>query len=573
MSAVEEEQNAQNVQDTQNLTPTPSGSNSFASTPSNKADAMENKDQEEDENYVAPAEMPRQPASAYVTISIMCVMIAFGGFVFGWDTGTISGFVNETDYIRRFGQVDHHTGERYLSRVRMGLMVSIFNIGCCVGGITLSKTGDMWGRRIGLIIVVTIYTIGIVIQIASINKWFQYFIGRIVAGLGVGGIAVLSPMLISEVSPKHFRGTLISCFQLMITAGIFLGYCTNYGTKTYSNSVQWRVPLGLCFAWSLFMIGGMLFVPESPRYLAEVGRFEEAKRSISISNKVPVEDPAVTAELEILQAAIEAERLAGNASWAEIFSPKVKVVQRLIMGMMIQSLQQLTGDNYFFYYGTTIFKSVGLDDSFETSIVLGVVNFASTFFALYVVDHFGRRTCLLWGAAGMTACMVIYAAVGVKRLWPHGKGNGSSKGAGNCMIVFACFFIFCFASTWAPIPYVVNSETYPLRVKSKCMSIAQGCNWLWGFLISFFTPFITGAINFSYGFVFMGCLVFSFFYVFFFVPETKGLSLEDVNTMWMEGTLPWKSAEWVPPSKRGAGFDTAQFAHDDKPAWKRLLGQ
>ena len=138
MSAVEEEQNAQNVQATQKLTPTPSGSNSFASTPSNKADAMENKDQEEDENYVAPAEMPRQPASAYVTISIMCVMIAFGGFVFGWDTGTISGFVNESDYIRRFGQIDHHTGERYLSRVRMGLMVSIFNIGCCVGGITLS---------------------------------------------------------------------------------------------------------------------------------------------------------------------------------------------------------------------------------------------------------------------------------------------------------------------------------------------------------------------------------------------------------------------------------------------------
>ena len=357
MSAVEEEQNAQNVQDTQNLTPTPSGSNSFASTPSNKADAMENKDQEEDENYVAPAEMPRQPASAYVTISIMCVMIAFGGFVFGWDTGTISGFVNETDYIRRFGQVDHHTGERYLSRVRMGLMVSIFNIGCCVGGITLSKTGDMWGRRIGLIIVVTIYTIGIVIQIASINKWFQYFIGRIVAGLGVGGIAVLSPMLISEVSPKHFRGTLISCFQLMITAGIFLGYCTNYGTKTYSNSVQWRVPLGLCFAWSLFMIGGMLFVPDLHVTWPRLVDSRRPRDPFPFLTRFQSRTQPLPLSWKILQAAIEAERLAGNASWAKIFSPKVKVVQRLIMGMMIQSLQQLTGDNYFFYYGTTIFKS------------------------------------------------------------------------------------------------------------------------------------------------------------------------------------------------------------------------
>ncbi|MCO0638383.1 MFS transporter, partial [Lutimaribacter sp. EGI FJ00014] len=168
---------------------------------------------------------------------------------------------------------------------------------------------------------------------------------------------------------------------------------------------------------------------------------------------------------------------------------------------------------------------------------------------------YGRRRCLLWGAASMTACMVVFASVGVTRLWPNGKKNGSSKGAGNCMIVFTCFYLFCFATTWAPIPFVVNSETFPLRVKSKCMAIAQACNWIWGFLISFFTPFITGAINFYYGYVFMGCMVFAYFYVFFFVPETKGLSLEEVNDMYAEGVLPWKSASWVPVSKRGADYN------------------
>lgn len=158
-------------------------------------------------------------------------MVAFGGFVFGWDTGTISGFVNQTDFLRRFGQ-QRSDGTYYLSNVRTGLIVAIFNIGCAIGGITLSKLGDIWGRRLGLVTVVVVYTIGIVIQIASIDKWYQYFIGRIISGLGVGGIAVLSPMLISEVSPKQLRGTLVSCYQLMITCGIFLGYCTNYGTKT-----------------------------------------------------------------------------------------------------------------------------------------------------------------------------------------------------------------------------------------------------------------------------------------------------------------------------------------------------
>ncbi|KAH7609315.1 Major facilitator superfamily (MFS) profile [Nakaseomyces glabratus] len=522
-----------------------------------------------DEDGQPMVEIPKKPASAYVAISIFCLFIAFGGFVFGWDTGTISGFVAQTDFIRRMGQT-RANGTHYLSKVRTGLIVSIFNIGCAIGGVVLSKLGDVYGRKIGLISVVVIYIVGIVIQIATIDKWYQYFIGRIISGLGVGGIAVLSPMLISEVSPKHMRGSLVSCYQLMITCGIFLGYCTNYGTKNYSNSVQWRVPLGLCFAWALFMIGGMTFVPESPRYLIEVGRVEEARRSIAISNKVSPDDPAVTFEVENVQAGVEAERLAGSASWGELFSTKTKIFQRLIMGIMIQSLQQLTGDNYFFYYGTTVFKAVGLEDSFQTSIVIGVVNFASTFVALYVVDRFGRRRCLLWGAAAMTACMVVFASVGVTRLYPHGMKQPSSKGAGNCMIVFTCFYIFCFATTWAPIPFVVNSETFPLRVKAKCMAIAQASNWIWGFLIAFFTPFITNAINFYYGYVFMGCLCFSYFYVFFFIPETKGLTLEEVNTMWEEGVLAWKSPNWVPPSKRDASYDADALMHDDKPWYKRF---
>ncbi|CCF55990.1 hypothetical protein KAFR_0A05550 [Kazachstania africana CBS 2517] len=559
--------------DLQNPQTSVQDASSFTSTPSNKVENDELKafNESNDDDQVA-IEIPKKPASAYITVSIMCIMIAFGGFVFGWDTGTISGFVNQTDFLRRFGELDSE-GVPYLSKVRTGLVVSIFNIGCAIGGIILAKAGDMYGRKKGLIIVVVIYIVGQVICIASVKAWYQYFIGRIIAGLGVGGIAVLSPMLISEVSPKHLRGTLVSCYQLMITLGIFLGYCTNYGTKTYSDSRQWRIPLGLCFAWALFMIGGMTFVPESPRYLVEVGQIEEAKRSISISNKVGMEDPSVLAEIEIIQAGVEAEKLAGNASWGELFSTKTKIFQRLLMGAMIQSLQQLTGDNYFFYYGTTIFQSVGMNDSFETSIVLGIVNFASTFVGIYVVERYGRRRCLLWGSASMTACMVVFASVGVTRLWPNGKGNGSSKGAGNCMIVFTCFYIFCFATTWAPIPFVINSETFPLRVKSKCMAVAQACNWLWGFLIGFFTPFITGAIDFYYGYVFMGCLCFSYFYVFFFVPETKGLTLEEVNTMWEEGVLPWKSDSWVPPTRRGADYDAEALKHDNKPFYKSLMGR
>ncbi|KAF4004082.1 Sugar (and other) transporter family protein [Saccharomyces cerevisiae] len=491
------------------LSTTESNSNSAVGAPSVKTEHGDSKDSLNLDATEAPIDLPQKPLSAYTTVAILCLMIAFGGFIFGWDTGTISGFVNLSDFIRRFGQ-KNDKGTYYLSKVRMGLIVSIFNIGCAIGGIVLSKVGDIYGRRIGLITVTAIYVVGILIQITSINKWYQYFIGRIISGLGVGGIAVLSPMLISEVAPKHIRGTLVQLYQLMGTMGIFLGYCTNYGTKNYHNATQWRVGLGLCFAWATFMVRSETFTIEIQQSLSD--------------------DPALLAEYDTIKAGIEIEKLAGNASWSELLSTKTKVFQRVLMGVMIQSLQQLTGDNYFFYYGTTIFKSVGLKDSFQTSIIIGVVNFFSSFIAVYTIERFGRRTCLLWGAASMLCCFAVFASVGVTKLWPQGSSHQdiTSQGAGNCMIVFTMFFMFSFATTWAGGCFVIVSETFPLRVKSRGMAIATAANWMWGFLISFFTPFITGAINFYYGYVFLGCLVFAYFYVFFFVPETKGLTLEEV---------------------------------------------
>ncbi|SCU91814.1 LADA_0F12244g1_1 [Lachancea dasiensis] len=551
-----------------------SQSSRVMNAPEPKANRVDSHDEIDELKKEAEEQLASKGRGDFLFVSICCVMVAFGGFVFGWDTGTISGFVQQTDFKNRFGQINS-SGERYLSNVRTGLMVSIFNIGCAIGGIVLGKVGEVYGRRLGLTIVVIIYAVGIVIQIASIDKWYQYFIGRIISGLGVGAITILSPMLISEVAPKHLRGTLVSCYQFMVTGGIFLGYCTNFGTKNYNNSVQWRVPLGLCFAWALFMIAGMSFVPESPRYLVEAGKLEEARRSLARANKAQLEDAVVTLELESIEANVEAEKMAGKAGWKELIVGKPQMLKRTLNGIVVMSLQQLTGDNYFFYYGTTIFKAVGLTDSFETSIVLGVVNFFSTSLSLYTVDRFGRRNCLIYGAMGMVACYVVYASVGVTRLYPEGADHPdvSSKGAGNVLIVFACFYIFCFATTWAPIAYVLISETYPLRVKGKAMSIASASNWMWGFLISFFTPFITSAINFYYGYVFMGCMIFAIFYVFFMVPETKGLTLEEVNEMYQEGVLPWRSTAWVPASRRGADYHAEDLQNDDQnlPFYKRYF--
>lgn len=169
----------------------------------------------------------------------------------------------------------------------------------------------------------------------------------------------------------------------------------------------------------------------------------------------------------------------------------------------------------------------------------------------------------------MMACMVIYVSVGVTSLYPNGMDQPTSKGAGNCMICFTMFYIFCYALKWAPIAWIVTARVFPLRVKSKCMAPASASDWLWGFLISFFTPFITGAIKFYYGYVFVGSLCFSYFYVFFFVPESKGLTLEQIDEMWVEGVLSWKSTEWVPAARKNDQYSAEDLKLDDKPWCKR----
>ena len=488
-----------------------------------------------------------KPVSAYIGIIIMCFLIAFGGFVFGFDTGTISGFINMSDFLERFGGTKAD-GTLYFSNVRTGLMIGLFNAGCAIGALFLSKVGDMYGRRVGIMTAMIVYIVGIIVQIASQHAWYQVMIGRIITGLAVGMLSVLCPLFISEVSPKHLRGTLVCCFQLMITLGIFLGYCTTYGTKSYSDSRQWRIPLGLCFAWALCLVAGMVRMPESPRYLVGKDRIEDAKMSLAKTNKVSPEDPALYRELQLIQAGVERERLAGKASWGTLFNGKPRIFERVVVGVMLQALQQLTGDNYFFYYSTTIFKSVGMNDSFETSIIIGVINFASTFVGIYAIEKLGRRHCLLIGSVAMSICFLIYSLIGTQHLYIDKPGGASRKPDGDAMIFITALYVFFFASTWAGGVYSIMSELYPLKVRSKAMGIASASNWLWGFLISFFTSFITDAIHFYYGFVFMGCLVFSIFFVYFMIYETKGLTLEEIDELYSTKVVPWKSAGWVPPS-------------------------
>ncbi|KAI9105645.1 general substrate transporter [Phlyctochytrium arcticum] len=419
------------------------------------------------------------------------------------------------------------------------MLLLLWLFSCCIG--CLAAGTDRMGRRSSIILWTLIYAIGIVIQISSSTAWYQIMIGRIVAGAGIGALSTLVPMYQSETCPKHLRGVLVSSFQLFITIGILLGYIVVKGTNSRQDSGAWRIPLAICFLWAGVLGFGMLFMPESPRYSLQKNKTADAVKALSKVYAIPPTDPIIENEVREISEGIAREAAEGSASWSECFTGKPKLGLRTTVGTGVMILQQFTGANFFFYYGSSIFASVGLSDSYVTAIILGAVNVIATLPALWLVNVLGRRVLLIAGALWMFIWFMVFASMGTFH-------DASDKTVGAVMIAAACMFILGFATTWAPLAWVIVSETYPIRVRSKAMGIATATNWMSNFLISFSTPFITATIGYKYGFVFAACLLLAAVFVYALVPETKGRSLEEVDELYAAGVPAWRSPNWVVPA-------------------------
>ncbi|OKL57309.1 hypothetical protein UA08_07493 [Talaromyces atroroseus] len=474
---------------------------------------------------------------------IMGIVASMGGFIFGYSTGQISGFETMDNFMELFAQ--HDASGYYFSNVRSGLIVGLMSIGTMIGALCASPIADRFGRKISITFWCIIHIVGIIVQISTTSKWYQVAVGRLVAGLGVGALSSVVPMYQSESAPRQVRGAMVSAFQLFVAFGIFIAACINYGTESLESTASWRITMGIGFAWPLILGIGIIFLPESPRYAYRMGRVEESKRTMIKLYGVPENHRLVAEEIQDMKEKLDEEKTAGKASVFEIFTGP-RMFYRTMLGIVLQSLQQLTGANFIFYYGNTIFASTGLNNSYETQIILTVVNFGVTLVGLYIVEHYGRRKSLIVGGLWMFVCFMIFSTVGHYSL-DHANPQATPK-AGTTMIVFACFFIVGFATTWGPIVWAIVGELYPARYRATCMGIATASNWTWNFLISFFTPFISGAIDYQYGYVFAACSFTAAVVVYFFVCETQGRTLEEVDTMYVQYVKPWQSTKWVAPA-------------------------
>ncbi|KAJ3574621.1 hypothetical protein NP233_g1641 [Leucocoprinus birnbaumii] len=505
------------------------------------------------------------PTNRYAIL--LAIFIAFG-FLFGYDIGVISGCLIMPDFIRRFGEQDSN-GNFFLSSSRSSIITSLLSAGTFVGALAQAFTSDRFGRRGSILIWSAIFTIGVAIQTGTTFSIVQITIGRFIAGLGVGALSAIVPLYNGETAPKALRGTLLVLYQLQIIVGLFLSYVFDLATHHLNNAASWRIPVGLQLVWGAALLSGIFFLPESPRHLLGTGKREEAKKVIALLNGVPEDHAVVDEVIEELDFAIRAENEGGKATWMECFSTRNNLWKRTGNGMMLQFIQQLNGQNFYYYYGDTFFQSAGTEMSpYVIQVVLGAVSVAGTIPALHLIESWGRRKSLLTGAALEAACSLIAGLVGHFTLAPKGTAKEllthRNKQGGDTLIAFAVLHVFSFSIFWGPTPWVYLGESFPLRVRPKSIALGSATNWLWNFLLGFFAPRIADDIGPLILMIFFGMLVFGFGYVYLFVPETKGLSLEEVDEMYRSGVKPWNSADWKPHLTDQLHHKTADVRDSDE---------
>ncbi|KAG6208990.1 hypothetical protein E4U35_007804 [Claviceps purpurea] len=512
---------------------------------------------------------------------LLCAFASFGGIFFGYDSGYINGVLGSKIFIEAVEGV----GQTAVSESNTSLIVSILSCGTFFGALIAGDLADFIGRKWTVILGCVIYALGCVVQMITSpdHALGPIVAGRIIAGLGVGFESAVVILYMSEICPRKVRGALVAGYQFCITIGIMLASIVVYATKDIDNTGAYRIPIAIQFPWALILGIGLLFLPDSPRYFVKKGKIQQAINALSRVRGQPPNSEYVQSEIAEIVANEEYERAlipstTWFGSWANCFKGSVfsakSNLRRTILGTSLQMMQQWTGVNFIFYYSTPFLKSTGaISNTFLISLIFTLVNVCSTPLSFWTVERFGRRTILIAGAFGMLVCQFLVAIIGVTVGFNHTHPDPADPtnsladniSAVNAQIAFIAIFIFWFASTWGPGAWIVIGEIFPLPIRSRGVGLSTASNWLWNTIIAVITPYMVGEkrgnLKSSVFFIWGGLCTCAFIYAYFLIPETKGLSLEQVDKM-MEETTPRKSAKWRPTTTFS---QSAGGAYHEKP--------
>jgi sugar porter (SP) family MFS transporter len=425
------------------------------------------------------------------------VVAALGGLLFGFDTAVISGTTQAL------------TKAYDLSPGGLGLTVASALLGTILGAMLAGLPGDRYGRRDSLRAMAVFYLVSAV-GCALAWDWYSLVLFRFIGGLGIGGSSVLGPMYIAEIAPAKWRGRLVGFFQFNVVAGILLAYFSNYvvGLMGFGD-LEWRWKLGVSgFPAALFL--AMLFaIPRSPRWLVKKGRIQEAREVLLLMEKESIES-----ELQDIVASVDLEHLHGHEP---LFSWKFRLP--IFLAVSIGMFNQLTGINAILYYLNDIFARAGFDkvSGDLQAVAIGATNLVFTIVAMSVIDRLGRKTLLLVGAVGTGVCLA-----GVAAIFSTSRHEGLLVWL---LVGYAAFFAF----SQGAVIWVYLSEVFPTTVRAKGQSLGSFTHWFMNALISWTFPVIAASSKAAPFVVFAAMMVVQFVVVYMVYPETKGVTLEEMQ--------------------------------------------
>ena len=451
-------------------------------------------------------------------VIFMAVVAAIGGILFGYDTAVISG---TTAIVKN---------QFALTDMMEGWYVGCALIGSICGVLVAGTLSDYLGRKLTMLISAALFSIS-AIGCAVCGSFDSLVAYRIVGGVGIGIVSIVSPIYISEVSPAKIRGTLVSLYQLAVTIGFLLAYMANWaidanidpsvcGDVTLWQKIMhteaWRGMLGSETLPALLFFFIIFFIPESPKWLIVNGKLDKASK---VLNKIYATPAEAEEEIKVTQNSLRGET---KGAWADLLKPGILIA--VIAGSAIAILGQFMGVNAVLYYGPKIFSEAGFDNPMFSTVLVGVVNCVTTVLAVFIIDRVGRKQLIYWGVSGMIICLV---AIGIYFAW------GSQLGLGNAfMLTFFLAYVFCTAISICAVVFVLLSEMYPNSVRGRAMSIAGFALWIGTYLIGQLTPVLLGWSQAGTFFVFAVMCVPYMLIMWKVIPETTGKTLEEIEGYW-----------------------------------------